>query len=113
MPSQAKACGQYINSVLAAREAHARGFDEALLLNSAGVLAVGSGENIFVVKNGIIATNGLSGDPNIQASPSRHPGQRRNGGFDLCQHVRRGPRKAIETLGGRIVTFDLEGNNQP
>ncbi len=63
MPSQAKACGQYINSVLAAREAQARGFDEALLLNSAGVLAEGSGENIFVVKNGVIATNGLAGDP--------------------------------------------------
>jgi len=57
MPTTAKACGQYLNSILAVREAFARGFDEALLLNSDGRLAEGSGENIFLVQNGELVTN--------------------------------------------------------
>jgi len=57
MPAWAKACGQYINSARAVNEAQRRGFDEALLLNSKGFVAEGSGENLFVVKNGAIHTN--------------------------------------------------------
>ncbi len=57
MPAWAKACGQYINSARAVNEAQRRGFDEALLLNSRGEIAEGSGENLFVVKNGGIITN--------------------------------------------------------
>ena len=57
MPTTAKACGQYLNSILAVREAFARGFDEALLLNSDGQLAEGSGENLFLVRNGELITN--------------------------------------------------------
>jgi branched-chain amino acid aminotransferase len=57
MPAWAKACGQYINSARAVNEAQRRGFDEALLLNSQGLVAEGSGENLFVVKNGAIHTN--------------------------------------------------------
>jgi branched-chain amino acid aminotransferase len=57
MPAWAKACGQYINSARAVNEAQRRGFDEALLLNSNGFVAEGSGENLFVVKNGAIQTN--------------------------------------------------------
>jgi branched-chain amino acid aminotransferase len=57
MPAWAKACGQYINSARAVNEAQRRGFDEALLLNSRGMVAEGSGENLFVVKNGAIQTN--------------------------------------------------------
>jgi len=57
MPAWAKACGQYINSARAVNEAQRRGFDEALLLNSKGFVAEGSGENLFVVKNGAIQTN--------------------------------------------------------
>jgi branched-chain amino acid aminotransferase len=53
----AKACGQYINSARAVNDAQRRGFDEALLLNSQGLVAEGSGENLFVVKNGAIVTN--------------------------------------------------------
>ena len=53
----AKACGQYINSVLAGQDAARRGFDEALLLNMEGNIAEGAGENIFVVRNGRIFTN--------------------------------------------------------
>jgi branched-chain amino acid aminotransferase len=58
MPTAAKACGQYVNSVLAAREAMAAGVDEAILVDPAGFLAEGSGENLFLVKNGAVVTNG-------------------------------------------------------
>lgn len=57
MPTTAKACGQYLNSILAVRDAFARGFDEALLLNSDGQLAEGSGENLFLVREGELITN--------------------------------------------------------
>jgi len=57
MPAWAKACGQYINSARAVNEAQRRGFDEALLLNTRGQIAEGSGENLFVVRNGEIVTN--------------------------------------------------------
>ena len=58
MPTTAKACGQYLNSILAVSDALARGFDEALLLDKDGRLAEGSGENLFVIKDGGISTNG-------------------------------------------------------
>src|SRR3989454_7036176 len=57
MPAWAKACGQYINSARAVNDAQRRGFDEALLLNSQGLVAEGSGENLFVVKDSAIVTN--------------------------------------------------------
>jgi branched-chain amino acid aminotransferase len=59
IPAWGKACGQYINSVRAVQEAQRRGFDEALLLNSHGQIAEGSGENLFVVKDGAIVTNDI------------------------------------------------------
>ncbi|HLA10142.1 MAG TPA: branched-chain amino acid transaminase [Pyrinomonadaceae bacterium] len=57
MPTTAKACGQYLNSILAVRDAVKRGFDEALLLNAEGQVAEGSGENLFIVSGGKIVTN--------------------------------------------------------
>lgn len=57
MPTTAKACGQYLNSILALRDANGGGYDESLLLNVDGTISEGSGENIFTVKNGAIATN--------------------------------------------------------
>ena len=57
MPTTAKACGQYLNSILAVSDAFGRGYDEALLLDKDGRLAEGSGENLFVIKDGRIATN--------------------------------------------------------
>jgi branched-chain amino acid aminotransferase len=57
IPAWAKACGQYINSARAVNDAQRKGFDEALLLNSQGLVAEGSGENLFVVKDGAIVTN--------------------------------------------------------
>jgi len=57
IPAWAKACGQYINSARAVNEAQRRGFDEAILLNAQGLVAEGSGENLFLVKDGHIITN--------------------------------------------------------
>lgn len=57
MPTTAKACGQYLNSVIAAREAASKGFDEAVLLNMEGNIAEATVANIFVVKNGELLTN--------------------------------------------------------
>lgn len=57
---KAKANGHYINSMLALQEAMADGYDEALLLDVEGFVAEGSGENIFVIKNGIIYTPDLT-----------------------------------------------------
>jgi len=56
IPPAAKACGQYLNSILAKIEVVSAGYDEAVLLNSHGNVADGSGENIFIVKNGVIHT---------------------------------------------------------
>src|SRR5262252_120633 len=57
MPTTAKACGQYVNSVLAVREAVERGYDEALLLDDNGAIAEGSGENLFIIRAGRLITN--------------------------------------------------------
>lgn len=57
MPTTAKASGQYVNSLLAVRDAFDRGFEEAILLNADGDIAEGSGENIFVVRDGRLFTN--------------------------------------------------------
>lgn len=57
---KAKATGNYINSVLALQEAQKDGYDEALLLDTDGFVAEGSGENFFLVNNGIIYTPELS-----------------------------------------------------
>jgi branched-chain amino acid aminotransferase len=56
MPTKAKACGQYLNSI-AVSDALDRAFEEALLLDSYGLVAEGSGENVFTVKDGKIFTN--------------------------------------------------------
>ena len=60
IPTSAKACGQYLNSILAILEAKERGADEAIMLNAAGFVAEGSAENIFIVKDGVLATPPLS-----------------------------------------------------
>ena len=57
---KAKANGNYMNSMLALQEAIADGYDEALLLDSEGYVAEGSGENVFIVRNGIIYTPDLT-----------------------------------------------------
>ncbi|MDX1722096.1 MAG: branched-chain amino acid transaminase [Pseudomonas sp.] len=54
--TRAKANGNYINSMLALQEAISGGADEAMLLDTEGYVAEGSGENIFLVRNGVIYT---------------------------------------------------------
>ena len=58
--TQAKAVSNYTNSILANTEATDEGYDEALLLDSSGFVSEGAGENIFVVKGGVIYTPDLS-----------------------------------------------------
>jgi branched-chain amino acid aminotransferase len=60
IPHASKATGIYLNSMLAVTEANRAGYDEAILLTADGYIADGSGENVFVVKNGAIATPPLS-----------------------------------------------------
>jgi branched-chain amino acid aminotransferase len=57
---KAKANGNYLNSMLALQEALICGYDEALLLDNEGYVAEGSGENIFIVRDGIIYTPDLT-----------------------------------------------------
>jgi branched-chain amino acid aminotransferase len=57
---QAKATGQYLNSILAKIESHKAGYEEAILLDDLGHVCEGSGENIFVVRDGVILTPPLT-----------------------------------------------------
>jgi branched-chain amino acid aminotransferase len=54
--NKGKICGQYVTSVLAKRMANKSGFEEALMLDPQGYVAEGTGENIFVVKHGVVRT---------------------------------------------------------
>ena len=60
IPHVAKATGVYLNSMLAVTEANRAGYDEAILLTAEGLVADGSGENVFIVKNGEVFTPSLS-----------------------------------------------------
>jgi branched-chain amino acid aminotransferase len=56
IPPRAKVTGIYVNSALAKTEANLNGFDEAIMLNADGHVSEGSGENIFMIRNGRIYT---------------------------------------------------------
>jgi branched-chain amino acid aminotransferase len=60
IPHVAKATGVYLNSMLAVTEANRAGYDEAILLTAEGFVADGSGENVFLVKDGELYTPDLS-----------------------------------------------------
>jgi branched-chain amino acid aminotransferase len=60
IPHAAKATGIYLNSMLATMEARRGGYEEAILLTDEGTVADGPGENIFVVKDGVLRTPPLS-----------------------------------------------------
>jgi branched-chain amino acid aminotransferase len=60
IPHVAKATGVYLNSMLAVTEANRAGYDEAILLTAEGYIADGSGENVFIVRDGVIYTPDLS-----------------------------------------------------
>ena len=58
--SRGKVCGYYVNSQLAKKEAISCGYDEALLLDTEGYVSEGSGENIFIVRKGMLKTTPLT-----------------------------------------------------
>ncbi len=58
--SRGKICGYYVNSQLAKKEAISCGYDEALLLDTEGYVSEGSGENIFIVRCGVLKTTPLT-----------------------------------------------------
>ncbi len=58
--TRSKTCGNYVASVLAKREAVISGYDEALFLDTEGYVAEGSGENVFIVKNGRLITTPMT-----------------------------------------------------
>ena len=90
MPN-AKLTGGYVNSVLAKQEALRGGYDEALMLNSEGFVAEGSGENLFVVRDGAIRTppvtagvlDGLTRESVMTLLPRRRIRGRRD---EHCSH---------------------------
>jgi len=59
-PPLAKACGNYINSILAKLDGTASGFDDAILLDQNGMVSEGTGENIFIVRSGRLVTPPLT-----------------------------------------------------
>ena len=73
LPATAKASGQYLNSQLAKMEAMHSGYDEAILLNEQGYLADGSGENVFMVQDGVLST-----PPDDRVLPARHHARHRH-----------------------------------
>lgn len=60
MMTKAKISGNYVNSVLAKREVMKLGYEEAMMLDTEGYVSEGSGENIFMVRNGVIKTTPLT-----------------------------------------------------
>jgi len=77
--TQAKAVSNYTNSILANMEALDDGYDEALLLDASGFVSEGAGENIFVIKNGVVYT------PDLSAGALN--GITRNTIFNICQDL--------------------------
>ena len=76
--TKAKICGNYANSQLAKIEALENGYDEALLLDTQGRVAEGSGENIFIIRDGVILTpttlcilSGITRDSVIQIARNK------------------------------------------
>jgi branched-chain amino acid aminotransferase len=67
--TKAKASGHYVNSILAAREARVAGYDEALMLDVDGYVSEASGENIFIVTDGVVKTTPL---PTVLGGITRH-----------------------------------------
>ena len=66
--TKSKTCGDYTNSLLAKNEAISCGFDEALLLDTNGLVSEGTGQNIFIVRDGVLVTPPL---PSVLAGITR------------------------------------------
>jgi branched-chain amino acid aminotransferase len=91
--TQAKAVSNYSNSILANMEALDDGYDEALLLDSSGFVSEGAGENIFVIKDGVIYT------PDLSAGALN--GITRNTVFHICKDL------GIEIVQKRITRDEI------
>jgi branched-chain amino acid aminotransferase len=77
MMTKGKIAGNYVNSILAKKEVHRMGYDEALMLDTEGYVSEGSGENIFIVRRGVLKTppltsvlEGITRDSVIQIAKS-------------------------------------------
>jgi branched-chain amino acid aminotransferase len=77
--TQAKTVSNYTNSILANMEATDDGYDEALLLDAAGFVSEGAGENLFIIKDGVVYT------PDLSAGALN--GITRNTIFAICQDL--------------------------
>ena len=71
--TQAKAVSNYTNSILANMEALDDGYDEALLLDASGFVSEGAGENLFMIKKGVVYTPDLSAGALERHHPQHHP----------------------------------------
>ena len=91
--TRAKACGYYINSILAKTEAIRDGYDEAILLEPQGYVSEGSGENIFLLSKNRLKTPSLS--------CSNLEGITRDSVFDIAKHFK------IKVEEGRITRDEL------
>ena len=91
--TRAKACGHYVNSILAKTEAVRDGYDEAILLDSQGYVSEGSGENIFLLSKGRLKTPALS--------CSNLEGITRDSVFGIAKHLK------IEVEEGRVTRDEL------
>ena len=78
--TKAKACGYYINSIMAKAEAVQDGYDEAILLDTNGFVSEGSGENIFMLHKGRLSTPSLS--------CSNLDGITRNAVMEICKELK-------------------------
>ncbi|MHC4846286.1 MAG: branched-chain amino acid transaminase [Planctomycetota bacterium] len=83
---KAKICGQYVISTLAKRLALSQGLDEALLMDDAGYVAEGTGENLFIVRDGVIKTAPASAPilPGLTRATILHIARRGAEGFGLA-----------------------------
>jgi branched-chain amino acid aminotransferase len=90
----AKASGQYLNSILAKVETHKAGYEEAILLDDRGFVCEGSGENIFVVRDGVISTPAADRlDPRRDQPPVGDPDRPRP--RVRARRARHRPRRAL------------------
>lgn len=94
--AEAKACGHYVNSIMATTEAKQRGFDEALLLDIEGFVAEGPGANFFYEKDGVLYTPPLG---------SILPGITRQTVLEICAELEL---KVVEKLFKPEDLFDAD-----
>ena len=93
MPSLAKAGGNYLNSQLVKMEAKLNGYDEGIVLDTDGLVSEGSGENLFIIKNGTVYTP--SSSFSILPGITRHTAITLARGLDMRVEQRSIPRESI------------------